>query len=90
MDHTGVSITWSVNGTSSANNDIIKLSIVTNGAGSPTSNLTIPGYLQYNNTVVRCNAIGVVNSNSYVNFSQSTLRIQGNTLSDISHYISSH
>ena len=85
-----MSITWYVNGTGSANNDIIQLGIVTNGEGSQQSNLTIPGYPQYNNTVVRCNAFGSVNGNSYFNFSESTLRIQGNTLSDICHYISSH
>ena len=51
-----MSITWYVNGTGSANNDIIQLGIVTNGDGSQQSNLTIPGYSQYNNTVVRCNA----------------------------------
>ena len=75
-----MSITWYVNGTGSANNDIIQLGIVTNGEGSQQSNLTIPGYPQYNNTVVRCNAFGSVNGNSYFNFSESTLRIQGNTL----------
>ena len=51
-----MTITWYVNGTGSANNDIIQLGIVTNGDGSQQSNLTIPGYSQYNNTVVRCNA----------------------------------
>ena len=90
MDHTGVTVTWIVNGTSSANNDIIQLGIVTNGDGSQHSNLTIPGYPQYNNTIVRCNAAGFMNGNSYFNFNESTLRIQGNTLSDICHYISSH
>ena len=83
-------ITWNINGTASSHNEIIQLGIVTNGAGSPNSSLTIPGYPQYNNTVVRCNAFGFVNGSGYVNFSESTLRIQGNTLSDICHYISSH
>ena len=85
MDYTGVSITWYINGTGSANNDIIQLGIVTNGDGSQQSNLTIPGYPQYNNTVVRCYAFGTVNGNNYFNFNESTLRIQGNTLSDIYH-----
>ena len=85
-----MSITWLVNGTGSINNEIIQLGIVTNGAGSSNSSLTIPGYPQYNNTVVRCNAFGFVNGNNYFNFEQHTLRIQGNTLSDICHYISSH
>ena len=87
MNHTGVTVTWFVNGTGSANNDIIQLGIVTNGEGSQQSNLTIPGYPQYNNTVVTCNAFGTVNGSSYFNFNESTLRIQGNTLSDMCHYI---
>ena len=90
VDDTGVTITWFVNGTSSGHIDIVQLGIVTNGAGSSNSSLTIPGYPQYNNTVVRCNAFGFVNGSDYVNFSESTLRIQGNTLSDICHYISSN
>ena len=71
-----MSITWSINGTGSADNAIIKLGIVTNGAGSHNSSLTIPGYPQYNNTVVRCNAFGLVDGNSYVNFNQTSLKIQ--------------
>ena len=87
MDHTGVIVTWFVNGTGSANNDIIQLGIVTNGEGSQQSNLTIPGYPQYNNTVVTCNAFGTVNGSSYFNFNESTLKIQGNTLFDMSLYL---
>ena len=90
VDHTGVSITWLVNKTSSDHNDIIQLGIIVNGAGSSNSSLIIPGYPQYNNTVVRCNAFGSVDGNNYFNFSESTLRIQGNTFSDICDYISSH
>ena len=77
VDHTGVGITWLVNGTGSADNKIIKLGIVTNGAGSHNSSLTIPGDSQYNNTIVRCNAFGIVNGNSYFNYNQATLKIQG-------------
>ena len=77
VDHTGVSIIWYVNGTASKDNSIIQLGIVTIGAGSSNSSLTIPGYPQYNNTVVRCNAFGSVDENIYFNFSVSTLRIQG-------------
>ena len=82
-------ITWLVNGTVSTKNDTIQLGIITNVAGS---SLTIPGYPQYNNTVVRCNAFGfgIINGSNYINTSTATLRIQGNTLSDICHYISSH
>ena len=90
VNNTNVGITWYVNGTPSTNSTIMQLGIVTNGAGSSNSSLTIPGYPQYNNTVVRCNAFGSVDGNSYFNFSESTLRIQGNTLSDICHYISSY
>ena len=91
VDHTGVTVTWLVNGTGSGHNDIIELDIVTSGAGSSNSSLTIPGYPQYNNTVVRCNAFGTVDGNNYFNFNESTLRIQGNNIfSDIYHYISSH
>ena len=83
-------IIWFVNGTVSTNNDTIQLGIITNEAGSSSSSLTIPGYPQYNNTVVRCLASGFVDGNLYTKFSNTTLRIQGNTLSDICHYISSH
>ena len=79
VDHTDVGITWHVNGKGSADSDIIQLGIVTNGAGSSNSSLTIPGYPQYNNTVVRCNAAGFVNNQGYFNFGESTLRIQGDT-----------
>ena len=82
-------ITWNINGTGYGHNVIIKPGVFTTG-GPQQSNLTIPGYPQYNNTVVRCNAFGSVDGNSYFNFSESTLRIQGNTLSDICDYISSH
>ena len=83
-------ITWLVNGTGSGHNDIVELGIITNGAGSPNSSLIIPGYPQYNNTVVRCNAFGSVNGNSYFKFDETTLRIQGSKHSDICHYISFH
>ena len=90
MDHPDVGIIWFVNGTVSTNNDTIQLGIVTNGAGSSSSSLTIPGYPQYNSTKVRCLASGFVDGNLYTNFDNATLGIQGNTLSDICHYISSH
>ena len=83
VDHTGVTVTWSVNGSKS-----IDGSIITNGVGSNNSSLTIPGYPQYNNTEVRCDAFG--SAIGYFNFSESILRIQGNILSNICHYISSH
>ena len=85
VDHPDVNIVWFVNGTGSGDNSIIQLGIVTIGAGSSNSSLTIPGSPQYNNTVVRCNAFGsgIINGSNYINTTESTLRIQGNTLSDI-------
>ena len=74
VDHTGVSIIWNVNGTASKDDSIIQLGIVTNGVGSSNSSLTIPGYPQYNNTVVRCDAFGALIG--YHNFDNATLRIQ--------------
>ena len=85
-----MTITWYVNETISSDDNIIQLGIVTNGAGSSNSSLTIPGYPQYNNTVVRFLASGFVDGNLYNNYDTATLRIQGNTLFDICHYISSH
>ena len=76
VDDTGVSVTWVVNGTSYGHNEIIQLGIVTSG-GPQHFNLTIHGYPQYNNTVVRCNAAGLVNGKGYSNFAKTTLRIQG-------------
>ena len=94
VDHINVGITWYFNGTVSTNEDIIQLGIVTIGAGSPNSSLTIPGYPQYNNTVVTGIASGLLDAMNtkslYYNSDNATLRIQGNTLSDICHYISSH
>ena len=73
-NHTGAAITWFIdNGTRADNNS----DIVVNGSGSSNSSLTIPGYPQYNNTVVRCNAFAFVNGSEYFNFSESTLRLQG-------------
>ena len=94
MNHTDVEITWLLNKTTSTDDNIIQLGIVTNGAESPNSSLTIPGYPQYNNTVVTCIASGLLDIKNrdsfYYNSDNATLRIQGNTLSDICHYISSH
>ena len=88
VDHTGVTVIWSVNETTSKDDNIIQLGIITKGAGSNNSSLTIPGHPQYNNTEVRCDAFG--SAIGYFNFSESILRIQGNILSNICHYISSY
>ena len=75
-----MTITWNVNKTGYGHNDnIIQLGIATSGVPQH-SNLTIHGYPQYNNTVVKCIAAGSVNSSDYIKSSQATLRIQGNTL----------
>ena len=74
MNHTNSIVAFLVNGTLSTNKTIIQLGIITSGAGTPNSSLTIPGYPQYNNTLVRCIAYGPVEGiNSY----NATLRIQG-------------
>ena len=89
VDHTGVSVNWFVNETASDYFEIVELGIVTSGE-SQQSTLIIPGYPQYNNTIVKCLASGFVDGSPYNNFNNVTLRIQGNTLCDISHYIFSH
>ena len=85
-----MTVTWIVDGINTANNDLSQYGIITSGVGSQQSSLTIHGYPHSNNTVVECNAEGSVDGSSYFNISQSTLRIQGNTLSDICQIISSH
>ena len=72
VDHHNSIIVWHINGTVSTNINITQLGITTSGAGTPTSSLIIPGYPQYNNTVVTCIAYGPVEGNS-----NATLRIQG-------------
>ena len=93
MNGIPISIGWNVDGTAYGHNGFIQLGIVTTG-GPQQSNLTITGYPQYNNTEVICIASGLLNvmdpNSFYYNYDNATLRIQGNTLSDISHYISSH
>ncbi len=76
-----VSVHWSVGGTStsspswqsySTNNDI-----VTDGAGTHNTTLTIPGDPSLNGTVVQCVASGLVDGEGYVNTTSDTLYIQG-------------
>ena len=82
-------ITWYINETIFNDDSIVKLGIDTNGAGSSSSSLTIPGYPQHNNTVVTCYASGFVDGNLYNNFSTSTLKIQGKCFLLISLFFSS-
>lgn len=71
----GVGIIWRINGltqSSSTNN------IVVNDVGKQSSNLTILGLPQYNNTVVECRAFGRDPDDNDVYYTNSsTLRIQG-------------
>ena len=74
VNDTRVGINWFINGSTKIPSDV-----TVNGVGTPSSNLTILGLPQYNNTIVRCIAVGYLDNNvPYNNFSESTLRIQGN------------
>ena len=73
VNDTRVGISWFINASSTIPSDV-----TVNGLATSSSNLTIPGLPQYNNTVVRCLASGLLNNNvPYTNFSDSTLRLQG-------------
>lgn len=72
VNDTSVSIIWNING-----NANIPWNITVTGSGSSSSSLIVPGLLQYNNTVVKCIAAGLVGGSAYNKFNQSTLRIQG-------------
>ena len=74
VNDTRVVINWFINGSTT-----IPSNITVTGLATPSSNLTILGLPQYNNTIVRCAAFGYLDNNvPYNNFSESTLRIQGN------------
>ena len=73
-----MSITWYINGTRSTTTTNIQLGIVTNGGGSQQSNLTIPGYPQYNDTEVICIESGSVNGVDHIKSHKAILKIQGN------------
>ena len=77
VDTEGVSISWTVNGYSSTSSFITNQSIVTEGAGTQKSKLTIPGDPTLNGTTVICIASGVVNGEHYINSSSAVLYIQG-------------
>ena len=72
-----MTVTWTVNNSLSTNIAIVQLGIVTVGTATSSSSLTIPGYPQYNNTVVKCVAAGYVNNKIYFNTIQCILIIQG-------------
>ena len=77
VDTKGVVITWLVNGNSSTDSSITNLGIITYGAATRNSSLTIPGNPELNNTIVTCIAAGLVDMMSYNNRSSATLLIQG-------------
>ena len=77
-----VSVTWTVNKTSSADSMfqpyISSYGIVYSGAGTQDTTLTIPGDPVLNGTVVQCRAVGVINNDELYNEVDSdTLYIQG-------------
>ena len=77
VDNNGVTIQWIVNGNSSADSSITRLRIITYGAATQNSSLTIPGNPELNNTIVTCIASGLVDMMGYFNTSSATLFIQG-------------
>ena len=77
-----VSVTWTVNGNSSANGPVFQSYISSNGivysgAGSQDTTLAIPGDPALNGTVVQCNALGKINNELYDEADSDTLYIQG-------------
>ena len=82
-DTEGVTIQWTVNGYSSTSSFITNKSIITEGAATQNSTLTIPGDLILNETTVICIGSGVVNGKGYFNTSSAVLYIQGILLFNI-------
>ena len=80
VDNDGVTIQWIVNGTISTDSFITDLGIITYGAATQNSSLTIPGNPELNNTIVICIASGLVDMMDYSNASSATLFIQGMVL----------
>ena len=79
VDHHGISVQWTINGTVSTDSSIADLGVVTHGVAELKSNLTIPGQLELNNTIVTCIASGLVNGNLFLKTQNVTLFIQGKT-----------
>ena len=77
VDNNGVTIQWIVNGNSSTDSSITRLGIITYGAATQNSSLTIQGNPELNNTIVTCIASGLVDMMGYFNTSEATLFIQG-------------
>ena len=66
-----------MNGTTSTDSSITDFGIITYGAATQNSSLTIPRNPELNNTIVTCIAVGLVDTMVYVNTSSATLFIQG-------------
>ena len=77
VDTEGVTIQWTVDDYSSTSSFITNKSIVTEGAATQNSKLTIPGDPSLNKTKVICIGSGVVNGKGYFNTSSAVLYIQG-------------
>ena len=78
VDNNAVSIQWNVNGTTSTDSSITDLGIITYGAATQNSSLTIPGNPELNNTIVICIAFELDGFTlNIVNTSNATLLIQG-------------
>ena len=77
VDNNAISIQWRVNGLFSTHSSMTDLGIITYGAATQNSSLTIPGNPELNNTIVRCTASGLVDMMEYSNASSATLFIQG-------------
>ena len=78
VDNKELTIQWIVNESLSTRTSIIDLGIVTYGAGTHNSSLTIPGNPELNNTIVTCIAFEFEDSTQHaVNTSSSTLFMQG-------------
>ena len=74
----GVTIQWHVDGTPSTSEKVTSLGIVTTGAATSNSSLSIPGAaISAGSTIVTCIASGLVNEEFYNNKSSATLYIQG-------------
>ena len=87
VDTDGVTIQWTVNGNSSTSSSITNQGIVTEGAATQNSKLTIPGDPTLNGTTVTCIGSGVVNEQHYINSSSAVLYIQGIILTILHNYI---
>ena len=77
VDNNGVGIQWIVNETISTDSSVTDLGIITYGAATQNTSLTIPGNPELNNTIVTCIASGLVDMMNYINSSNATLFIQG-------------